>query len=342
MTVSTTTIHQQLRTLLALTNTEIQIAETRQIQARTDAIRDELARNARDGRVRAERLEQALRERGGLVGVVRPGVGRAVAAVKSFAEQAQPLDEALLGDLALEQQIVGRAKYLKARATADSDTDLVKLADLLIAAHTDTVDWITTVLAEEALGGPAALRRSPTQWASGLAARAATLPAALAADGIDRTADALRSARQTLSGLRGRADEVSEDSAHEINGRVAAIGDTVVKVGSAAAQTVVAGRDAALDTIERNAREGGADRIADAVHEAREATGIVAPEDLPITGFDDLNATAAVDAVKGLDEPADIRTVLAYERNHKNRQSVVSASENRVAAIAKDVVGVQS
>lgn len=40
----TTRLLAQLRTLLDLTNTEIQIAETRVIQARTEAVRRELSR----------------------------------------------------------------------------------------------------------------------------------------------------------------------------------------------------------------------------------------------------------------------------------------------------------
>ena len=48
----TTKLLAQLRTLLDLTNTEIQIAETRVAQARTDAVRRELSQNAANGRER--------------------------------------------------------------------------------------------------------------------------------------------------------------------------------------------------------------------------------------------------------------------------------------------------
>jgi hypothetical protein len=41
--------------------------------------------------------------------------------------------------------------------------DIESLASRLIAAHSATVDWLTTVLAADALGGPAALRRTPAQ-----------------------------------------------------------------------------------------------------------------------------------------------------------------------------------
>ena len=50
----------------------------------------------------------------------------------------------------------------------------------------------------------------------------------------------------------------------------------------------------------------------------------------------------AVAAVNELTEPADIRTILHFEEAHKNRQRVISASENRIAEIAKEVVGVDS
>ena len=49
-TPDTTRLLAQLRTLLDLTNTEIQIAETRVVQARTDAVRRELSQNAGNGR----------------------------------------------------------------------------------------------------------------------------------------------------------------------------------------------------------------------------------------------------------------------------------------------------
>ncbi|OOL28696.1 hypothetical protein GQ85_30750, partial [Rhodococcus rhodochrous] len=152
----TATLLTQLRALLDLTNTEIQVAETRIPQARTDAVRRELTENAANGRARAEAIERTIRELGGLPDVIGPFVGRAAAAVKAMAEQAQPFDEALLGDLALEHQLLARARYLKALATTAQAPAVVGLADRLITAHSATVEWLTTVLAEDALGGPAA------------------------------------------------------------------------------------------------------------------------------------------------------------------------------------------
>lgn len=336
MTISTTTIHQQLRAILALTNVEIQTAEIRQGQARTDAIRDELAGNADKGRARAHDIEQALRDRDGLVDVVRPIIGRVGAAVKSLAEQTQPLDEALLGDLALEQQLAGRAMYLKALATGQKDTELVALADRLIDAHTETVEWITTVLAEEALGGPTALRRSPTQWASGVAARALTFPAIATSRGIDRVAQAVRRTPAAVDDLRDRVGKAVD----EVADTASRAGESVVSVGETTARTVAAGRDAALGAVEDSARDSGASSVADGIHQVREAAGIVEPDELPIESYAELNVTQATAAVKDLAEPADIRTVLAYEETHKNRQRIVSAAETRLSEIAKEVVGV--
>ncbi|NCL75851.1 ferritin-like domain-containing protein [Rhodococcus sp. YH1] len=313
----TATLLTQLRALLDLTNTEIQVAETRIPQARTDAVRRELTENAANGRARAEAIERTIRELGGLPDVIGPFVGRAAAAVKAMAEQAQPFDEALLGDLALEHQLLDRARYLKALATAAQAPAVVGLADRLITAHSATVEWLTTVLAEDALGGPAALRRTPLQAAAGAAVRIVNLPVTWSARGIDRAIDATRSTRPALGALLARG-------AH---------------AGDVATKTLTASRDAALETAERVTRREGADGTARAIHTARSATGILTAEELPIPDYDNLNVSQAVAAVKELTEPADVRAIVAYEEAHKNRHGVVSAAQTRLAAIAQEVVG---
>ncbi|MGZ6779512.1 MAG: ferritin-like domain-containing protein, partial [Mycobacterium sp.] len=99
-------------------------------------------------------------------------------------------------------------------------------------------------------------------------------------------------------------------------------------------------RNAALETAEKVVRGEGADDAADALHSVRAATGVLDPEELPIAEYTDLNVSQAVAAVKALTEPADIRTIIAFEEAHKNRQGVVSAAQTRLADIAKDVVGI--
>ena len=132
-------------------------------QARTDAVRRELSQNAANGRARAEAVEAAIRKLGGFPDVVGPLLGRAGAAVKALTEQAQPFGEALLGDLALEHQLLDRARYIKALAVAVGRSDIEKLADRLMEAHSATVDWLTTVLAEDARWPGCAAAHSPTE-----------------------------------------------------------------------------------------------------------------------------------------------------------------------------------
>ncbi|OUS89626.1 hypothetical protein [Rhodococcus sp. NCIMB 12038] len=316
-TSDTMTLLAQLRTVLDLTHTEIQLAETRTVQARTEAVRRELSENADNGRARAEAIEAAIRELGGVPELVGPFLGRAGAAVKAVVEQAQPFDEALLGDLALEHQLLDRARYIKALAVAAQKKDVENLAFRLIAAHSATVDWLTTVLAEEALGGPAALRRTPLQAAAGTAVRLVNAPVAWSARGLDRALDTVRATPPALSELLSRG-------AH---------------AGEVAVTTLAASRDAALETAEQVTRREGADGVADVLHSARTAAGVLEPGELPVDDYDTLNVSETVAAVKELTEPADVRAIVAYEEAHKNRQGVVSAAQTRLAAIAQEVAG---
>ena len=313
-----TTLIAQLRTVLELTHTEVQIAETRIAQARTEAVEKELTQNARHGRERALTIEAAIRELGGFPDVVGPLLGRAAAVFKALAEQAQPFDEALLGDLALEHELLDRARYVKALAVTAQRKDVQDLADKLITAHSATVEWLTTVLAEDALGGPAALRRSPTQAAAGIAVKLANLPLTWSARRLDRVIDALRNAQPAIEGLADRGAQARD----------------------VAAKAFTASRDAALETAEKVTRDAGAQDAADVLHSLRSATGTVQADELPIAEYDELNVSQAVAAVKDLEDPSDLRVVIAYEEQHKNRQGVVSAAQVRVADIAREVVGV--
>lgn len=313
-----TTLIAQLRAVLELTHTETQIAETRVAQARTEAVERELKQNARHAAERAITIESTIRDLGGFPDVVGPFIGRAAAAFKALAEQAQPFDEALLGDLALEHELVDRSRYIKALAVAAQKPEVEELADKLVTAHTATVDWLTIVLAEDALGGPAALRRTPLQAAAGIAVKAANLPLQWSARGLDRVIDAIRNAQPTVESIADRGAHARD----------------------VAARAFAAGRDAALENAEKVTREAGAEDAADALHALRTATGTVQADELPITGYDELNVTQAVSAIKDLEDPADLRVVIAYEEQHKNRQGVVSAAQVRVADVAREVVGV--
>ena len=315
---TTATLIAQLRTVLDLTNTEIQVAETRVTQARTDAVRRELMQNAENGRDRAEAIEKAIRDLGGFPDVIGPFLGRAAAAVKALTEQASPFDEALLGDLALEDQLLDRSRYIKALAVAAKHKDVEALADRLITAHSATVNWLTTVLAEDALGGPAALRRTPVQAAAGLTVKLLNLPFTWSVRRAERAAEAVRSVRPAFDDLVDRGARSSE----------------------IAAKALLGARNSALEAAERITREQGAEDAADVIHAARGAAGVLDSGELPIADYDELNQTDAVAAVKDLTEASDIRVIVAYEEAHKNRQRVVSAAQTRLAAIAQEVVGI--
>ena len=95
----TATLITQLRILGQLTRTEAQVARQRVVQASTDAVRDDLRQNAADADGRVARIADALRDLGALPDLVTPLFGRVAMLVRGAMEQAQPLDEALLGDL---------------------------------------------------------------------------------------------------------------------------------------------------------------------------------------------------------------------------------------------------
>ena len=317
----TTKIIAQLRSLVQLTQTEAQIAQIRVGQARTDAVRRELSQNADKAVERTELLLNALRELGGVPDVVTPALGRVTGLVKSALEQAEPLDEALLQDLALENQLLDRARYVKVLATTAELPRIVKLADRLITAHTATVEWLTVVLAEEALGGPAALQATPLQRVAGGATRVVNLPARYAAETVNRTVDSVQQGteqtRAKLSTVAGKASSFTD----------------------AVRETLTVGRNASLQRAEKIARRDGDRDTAASVHETRRDLGALSAAELPIKNYDNLSTADAIKAVKALKQVEDVRAIVAYEEAHQARRNVVSAAQTQVAALAKQVVG---
>jgi hypothetical protein len=319
---STDKILEQLRALLQLTQTEAQIAKVRVGQARTDAVRRELTQNGSNAEERGRLIAKALRDLGGYPDVVTPAVGRITAFIKTNLEQVEPLSEALLQDLQLEHQLVDRARYLKVLAKDAEKPQVAKLADRLVTAHTATVDWLTTVLAEDALGGPAALVSSPLQRVAGVATRVANLPARTTVHRVNRYVDTVqRGTEQTRA-------------------KAAVLGQRTVGFVDGAREVLVSGRDASLKRAERIARRDGNRGAAHTVHETRRNVGALDAAELPVKGYDSLSTADAVAAIKELTEVDDVRAVVAYEEAHKSRSSVVSAAQTRVAAIAKQVAGI--
>ncbi len=317
-TAATDTVVGQLRALEQLTQTEVQIARLRVGQARTDAVRRELQQNGDNGALRTRRIDEALRSLDAVPDVVTPTIGRLLALIKSTLEQAQPIDEALLGDLALEHQLLDRARYLRVLAQRAGLPAVERLADDLVTAHSATVDWLTTVLAEEALGGPAALNPTPLQRVAGGVAHAVGLPTRFAVQQVNR-------AVHTVYRTGEQAVEVVEDVA----GRAA-------QFGSGTREVATAGRDAALQQAERVARREGADTVAGAVHETRADMGTLAASELPIKHYEEMSAQNVIAAIRELTDPDALRTLIAFEESHKNRGGVISAAQAHYASVAKE------
>ncbi len=318
----TPTLITQLRALQQLTRTEAQIAKLRVLQARTDAVRRELEQNGANAERRDARISRELAALGGVPDVVTPAIGRVLALVKSTVEQAQPLDEALLGDLTLEHQLHDRARYVRTLAQRAERRSTEKLADDLVPAHSATIDWITTVLAEEAIGGVPALTPTPLQRVAGGVTRVVSLPTRFA---VERFNQAVAAVARTGEQAREGAEEVA---------------DRVAKIGAGTVEVATAGRDAALRRAEKVATRDGAGDTADAVHEARAGLGTLDAAELPIRGYDDMTAQNAIAAIRELDGSDDVAAVLAYEEHNKDRAGVISAAQTRSAALAKDAAGV--
>ncbi|TFV74358.1 ferritin-like domain-containing protein [Blastococcus sp. CT_GayMR19] len=319
-----TKIINQLRALVLLTQTEEQVARTRISQARTDAVRRELTQNADNAAKRSLEITEQLRSLGGVPDVVTPAIGRLGAILKATFEQAAPFEEALLSDLALEHQLLDRATYVKVLADQAELTQVRQLAEKLITAHEATVEWLTVVLAEEALGGPAALVATPLQKVAGGVARAANAPVRFVANTVNNVVDTVQN-----------AGEETSDTVRGVVGRVGALAD-------AARETLTAGRSASLRRAEQIARREGNKDAAEAAKTAREELGDVSADELPIKNFDQLSVGDAVKAIKNLKDAHEIRVVIRYEETHKDRSNVVSAAQTTLADLAKDAVGVPS
>ena len=296
----------QLRTLHHLTNTEAQIAQTRQAQARDDSVREELATNAANAQERGQLIAAALRELGGVPDVVTPALGRTTALAKTVVEQGQPIAAALFGDLALEHQLLDRAGYLEALADTAGNLDIRNLARRLQGAHQETVDWITSVLVEEASGKPTKVRPTPVQKAVGRLTSVINYPTRRTAEWINGTAEA-------VARTRSRVGTVAE----------------------AAVDSLTAGRDAALLEAEQIATRKGARSTETALHRTRVLAGGLIEDELAVDNYDDLTVSDVASAVQQLSDTAALTALLRYEQNHKDRAGAVTAIENRLAALAE-------
>lgn len=195
----------------------------------------------------------------------------------------------------------------------------VQLAERLEKAHEATVEWLTTVLAEEALGGPVAIKATPVQAVAAGAYRAAILPG-----------------RWTLDRVNAAADRVSQ-STEQVRNRVLEFRGKAAQISGSAAEVVQASVSAGLHSGEKQAK-ANSEKAGEAIDEARRKTGNFNAAELPIKKYDELSAGNAAEAVKQLTKAEDIRAVVRYEEAHKARSTVVSAAQTTLARIAKDAV----
>ena len=319
---NTAAVIAQLRLLEQLTRAEIQVVRTRVGQARTEAVRRELRQNGDSATQRADRIARELRHLDAVPDVVGPVFGRAMVLVKSSFEQAQPLSEALLGDLSLEHQLLDRARYLLALTNREGPASVHRLAEQLVTAHTATVEWLSTVLAEDALGGPVALRPTPMQVLAGGATQIVRLPGR-----------AVVLATNEAGHRAVRASQAAVDRVVEFVRRVERLsGDT--------REVISTGFDSALARAEVLARRDGSTEAVGAVHRVRRELGALTEGELPVRGYDRLSVQDVVTAVKKLDAPDEVQAIIRYEEKHKNRSGVVSFAQTRHADIAKSTIGV--
>jgi cytidylate kinase len=116
--------------------------------------------------------------------------------------------------------------------------------------------------------------------------------------------------------------------------------DKATSFTGAVRETLTVGRAASLRRAERIADREGNDTVAEAVATTRRELGDLTADELPIAGYDSLSTAEIVKAVKELDDPAAVTTIIRYEETHKARSSVISATQTRFAALAKQAVGI--
>jgi len=175
--------------------------------------------------------------------------------------------------------------------------------------------WLTVVLAEKALGGPSALRATPLQRVAGGATKLANLPVRFAANTANRAVTTVQSTGEQASG-------------------------TLTGVVGAVRETLTVGRAASLRWAERIAEREGNTAAAEAVPTTRRELGGLTAAELPIKGYESLSTAEAAKAVKALEDPEDVRAIIRHEETHKKRSSVISATQTRLADLAKQAVGV--
>lgn len=313
MTISTNELISELNALIRLTEAEAAVAASRTVQARDEDTRHELEANAAEAQRRRDRLVDAVRDLGGAPDLLGGAVGR----IGTFArtqtlDQAMTVQQGLMADLAMEHQLRDRAQFARVLAETLEERAVADLLTRIESAHSETIEWIQTRLAEIAVGGPVAIHPTPLQTVAGFGQRVAMLPSRVAMSGVNRAVLAAAGVQSVVAERLGRTRDLAE----------------------AAGEGMTAGRDEFLRTSEDQARERGAGRTARALHRVRAESGALDADELPIRGYDGLSVAQATQRIGRLGDSAEVRSVLAYEAANKNRKGIVRAAEERIEELA--------
>ena len=168
---------------------------------------------------------------------------------------------------------------------------LRRTLERLERAHTETIEWLMTRLAEVAAGGPAALRPTPMQSIVGFGRRLSTMSLRNASGTVNRSIeDAGRVRRQAVDAVRTNGGRVQE--------LIEAAGESGPPVRRQPKRT------------EEIADERG-DRTQARAIQQRRPLGAVDATELPIRGYDALRADVATARIARLTNVDDVRAVFA-------------------------------
>ena len=310
MPVTKDMLVSELQSLLRMTAFEQSIATIRRTQAISSDIAEELKANAAKSGERLALLAGAVKQVGGFPDVVGPWLGRAGAFVQSQLNQVQTLQGALLGDLTLEHQLRERTRYARTLAESLGYSQVLPVLDRLETAHSATIEWLETRLAEVGRTGSSALKATPVQAAVAAARHLAGAPLGFATQGVNRVSGLIQR-------FGGKAVEQVQDSVHRTAADVYPVASTTPgpPARSTAPATPAADEFGAVGSFTDN-------------------TG-VAPDGVhaPFAGYDKLSGDSVMRHVRESNDVPDLRVLLAYEDAHKNRKGVVQAVEARLSEL---------
>ena len=360
MPVTRDMLLSELKDLLRLTAFEQTVATVRRAQARTTPIERELAENARKAGERIELLRSAVAQVGGVPDVVGPFLGRAGAFVQSQVNQVQTLQGALLGDLQLEHQLRERTRYARVLAQSLGENQILPVLDRLEVAHSATIDWLETRLAEVGRTGTSALKATPVQALVTVARRSAAAPLGVVTAGVNRAGglvgkvtgsapkpvpdalqaleDAARTAGDAVTDAAGQVADRARSAAGRAEQVAEDAGEQVIDLTKDAAATARDTAQSAADTAQSAAETvaDAAESAAQRTEEVLEATGgsDVADAKPPFAGYEKLTGDSVMRHVEDTEDVAELRTLLAFEQAHKARKGVLQAAQERLDALS--------